>query len=125
MWDSSHTHTHHTINQIEASQLPLMAGHSSLLGYGLAEDKIVFGYVSGPLGLSLFVLGHFFLLGVGLGFSMRWAGVVKFFDPTHYIIRVQLQNDLTFVIVDWGYKQRTLDTHPMWDKHSNFFFSKQ
>ena len=35
-----------------------------------------------PFGPSLFVLGHFFLLGVGLGFSMRWAGIVKFFDPT-------------------------------------------
>ena len=48
-----------------------MADHSSLLGSGLAEDKIVLGDVSGPLGPSLFVLGHFFLLGVGLGFSMR------------------------------------------------------
>ena len=59
-----------------------MAGRSSLLGYGLAEDRIVLGYIFGPLGLSLFVLGHFFLLGVSLGLSMRWAGVVKFFDPT-------------------------------------------
>ena len=58
-----------------------MASRSSLLGYGLAEDKIVLGYVFGLLGLSLFVLGHFFLLDIGLGPSMRWAGVVKFFDP--------------------------------------------
>ena len=59
-----------------------MAGRSSLLGYGLAEDRIVLGYISGPLGLSLFVFGHSFLFGAGLGLSMRWAGVVKFFDPT-------------------------------------------
>ena len=59
-----------------------MAGHSSLLGSVLAEDKIVLDDVSGPLGLSSFVLGHSFLLGVGLGLSIRWAGVVKFFDPT-------------------------------------------
>ena len=59
-----------------------MTGCSSLLGYGLAEDRIVLGYVSGPPRLSLFVLGHFFLLGVGLGLSIRWAGVAKFFDPT-------------------------------------------
>ena len=59
-----------------------MAGRSSLLGSRLAEDKIVLDYISGPLGLSLFVLGHFFLLGVGLGLNMRWAGVVKIFDPT-------------------------------------------
>ena len=63
-----------------------MADRSSLLGSGLAEDRIVLGDVSGPFGPSLFVLGHFFLLGVGLGLSMRWAGVVKFFDPIIFII---------------------------------------
>ena len=36
----------------------------------------------GHLDFFLFVLGHSFLLGVGFGLSMRWAGVVKFFDPT-------------------------------------------
>ena len=59
-----------------------MADRSSLLGFGLAEDRIVLNDVSGPLELSLFVLGHYFLLGVGFRLSMRWAGVVKFFDPT-------------------------------------------
>ena len=59
-----------------------MASCSSLLGSGLAEDRIVLGDVSGPLGLSLFVLGHSFLLDTGLGLSIRWAEVVKFFDPT-------------------------------------------
>ena len=62
-----------------------MTDHSSLLGSGLSKDRIVLGDVSGPLGLSLFVIGHYFLLGVGLGLSMRWTGVVKFFDPTIYI----------------------------------------
>ena len=64
-----------------------MADHSSLLGSGLVEDRIVLSDVFGPLGLSLFVLGHYFLLGVGLGFSMRWAGVVRFFDPTISILK--------------------------------------
>ena len=59
-----------------------MMGRYSLLGSELAEDMIVLGNVSGPFGPSLFILDHFFLLGVGLGLSMRWAGVVKFFDPT-------------------------------------------
>ena len=54
-----------------------MAGHSSLLGSGLAEDRIVLDDIFGPFGLSLFVLGHFFLLGIGLGLSMRWAGIVN------------------------------------------------
>ena len=59
-----------------------MACHSSLLGSGLAENRIVLGNVSRQFGLSSFVLGHFFLLGVGLGLSVKWAGVAKFFDPT-------------------------------------------
>ena len=32
MWDSSHTHTHHTINQIGASQSPPLKSLTSLLG---------------------------------------------------------------------------------------------
>ena len=28
-----------------------------------------------------FVIGHFFLLGVGLELDMRWAGVTRFFGP--------------------------------------------
>ena len=48
-----------------------MVGRSSPLGSGLAEDRIVLGNVSGPFGPSLFILGHFFLLGVGLGLSIR------------------------------------------------------
>ena len=64
-----------------------MACRSSLLGSGLAENRIVLGDVSGPFGLSSLVLGHIFLLGVGLGLSIKWAGVVKFFDPTLFIIK--------------------------------------
>ena len=41
-----------------------------------AENRIVLGNVSRLFGLALFVLGHFFLLGVGLGLSIKWAGVV-------------------------------------------------
>ena len=62
-----------------------MAGRSSLLGSRLVEDRIVLGDVSGPFGLSSLVLGHIFLLGVGLGLSIKWAGVVKFFGPTYII----------------------------------------
>ena len=32
MWDLSHTHTHHTINQIEASQSPPLKSQMSTLG---------------------------------------------------------------------------------------------
>ena len=59
-----------------------MAYRSSLLGSRLAENKVVLGNVSWQFGLSSFVLGHFFLLGVGLGLSIKWVGVAKFLDPT-------------------------------------------
>ena len=48
----------------------------------MAEDKIVLGDAAWKFGLSSFVLGHFFFLGVGLGLSIKWAGVAKLFDPT-------------------------------------------
>ena len=57
-----------------------------------AENRIVLGNVSRLFGLALFVLGHFFLLGVGLGLSIKWAEVVKFFGPT-----------LFFFILNFGY----------------------
>ena len=63
-----------------------MADRSSLLGSGLAKDRIVLGYVSWPFELSLF------LLGVGLGLNMRWAGVVKIFDPPLIILKIRFQN---------------------------------
>ena len=52
------------------------------LGIWDAESRIVLGNVSRLFGLSLFILGNFSLLGVGLGLSIKWAGVVKFFGPT-------------------------------------------
>ena len=59
-----------------------MTCRSSLLGSWLAEDRVVLGNVSWQFGLSPFIFGHFFLLGIGLGLSIKWAGVVKFLDPT-------------------------------------------
>ena len=47
-----------------------------------AESRIVLGNVSRLFGLSLFVLSHFSLLGMGLGLSIKWARVAKFFGPT-------------------------------------------
>ena len=46
-----------------------------------AENRIILGNVSRLFRLSLFVLSHFFLLGEGLGLSIKWAGIVKFFGP--------------------------------------------
>ena len=34
----------------------------------------------------MFFLGHFFLLGMGLGLDMKWAEVAKSFGPTITII---------------------------------------
>ena len=47
-----------------------------------AESRIILDNVSRLFGLSLFVLGHFSLLGMGLRLSIKWAGVFKFFGLT-------------------------------------------
>ena len=69
----------------------------------MAEDRIVLGDAAWQFGLSFFVLGHFFFLGVGLGLSIKWAGVAKFFDPTIIIIiiiiGIYLQYDLQFTVI--------------------------
>ena len=62
--------------------LSLKACRFSFLRFWLAEDRIVLGDVSWQLGLSLFIFGRFFLLGMGLGPCMKWAGAAEFFDPT-------------------------------------------
>ena len=63
-------------------RLPLTACRFFLPWSRFAEDRIVLGNVSWQFGHSSFILGHFFLLGVGLGLDMKWAGVTKFFGPT-------------------------------------------
>ena len=55
---------------------------SSFLRFRLAEDRIVLSDVSWQLGLPLFILGRFFLLGMGLGPCMKWVEAAEFFDPT-------------------------------------------
>ena len=69
----------------------------------MAEDRIVLGDAAWQFGLSFFVLGHLFFLGVGLGLSIKWAGVAKFFDPTIIIIiiiiGIYLQYDLQFTVI--------------------------
>ena len=66
-------------------RLSLRACRSSFSRFRLAEDKIVLNDVSWQLGLSLLILGCFFLLGVGLGLCMKWARDAEFFDPTTII----------------------------------------
>ena len=63
-------------------RLPLVACRFLLPWSRFAENRIVLSNVSWQFGPSSFVLGHFFLLGVGLGLDMKWAEVAKFFGPT-------------------------------------------
>ena len=46
----------------------------------------------------MFVLGHFFLLGIGFGLDMKWAGVAKFFGPT-VLISESVQKPPHFVLL--------------------------
>ena len=66
-------------------RLPLVTWRFPLLRSRFAEDRVVLNSTSWQSGLSLFVLRHFFLLGMGHGFDMKWAGVAKSISPTHSI----------------------------------------
>ena len=63
-------------------RLSLRACRSSFSQFQLAEDRIVIGNASWQLGLSLLILGCFFLLYVGIGLCMKWAEAAEFFGPT-------------------------------------------
>ena len=63
-------------------RLFLRACRFFFLWFRLVENKIVLGDVSWQLGLPLFVLECFFLLGIGFRLCMKWAEVAKFFSPT-------------------------------------------
>ena len=68
-----------------SGRLPLVACRFLLPRSQFAENKIVLSNASWQFGPSSFVLGHFFLLDVGLGLDMKWVRVAKFFDPTNVI----------------------------------------
>ena len=68
-------------------KLPLVACRFLLPWFRYAKNKIVLSNVSWQFRPSLFVLEHFFLLSVGLGLDMKWAGVSRIFGPT-----IALQN---------------------------------
>ena len=67
-------------------RLPLVAWHLPLSWSWSAEDKVVLGSISWRSGLFLFILWHFFFLGMGHGLDMKWAGVANSFGPTPNII---------------------------------------
>ena len=69
-----------------SARLPLMVCRFSLLWSWFVEDRIVLDDASQQFGLSSFVIGHFFFLGVGLRLSIKWVGVAKFFDPTKDVL---------------------------------------
>ena len=58
----------------------------------LVEDRIVLGSTIWRSEFPSFVLGHFFLLGVGLGFDIEWAGVPGSFDLTYIYIYIYIYN---------------------------------
>ena len=72
--------------------LPLAVWRFPLPWFWSAEDRVVPDSISWQSGFSLFVLGHFFLLGMGHEPDVNWAGVPRFFGPTIIIIIIiQLQ----------------------------------
>ena len=62
--------------------LPLATWCFPLPWFWSAEDRVVLGSISWQSGFPLFILGRFFLLGMGLELDMKWAGVPRSFGPT-------------------------------------------
>ena len=62
-------------------RLPLAAWRLPLLWFRFVEDRVVLDSISWQSRLSLFVLRHFFFLGVGFGLDIRWARVPRSFGP--------------------------------------------
>ena len=56
-----------------------------LLWFWSAEDRVVLDSISWQFGFPSFILGHFFLLGMGLGLDMKCAGICQSFSPTYVI----------------------------------------
>ena len=61
--------------------LPRATWRLPLLWSWSAEDKVVLSSIFWQSGFPSFVLGHFFLLGVGLGLDMKWAGLFQILQP--------------------------------------------
>ena len=62
-------------------RLPLVAWRFPFPWSQSAKDRVVLSSISWQSRLSLFILRHFFLLGMGQGLDMKWAGVVESFGP--------------------------------------------
>ena len=65
-----------------SKELPLATWRFPLPLFWFAEDRVVLGSIFWQTGFPLFVFRHFFLLGMGLGLDMKWAGVLRSFGPT-------------------------------------------
>ena len=65
--------------------LPLATWHFPLLWFWSAENRVVLSRISWQSRFPLFVLGHFFLLSMGLGPNMKWAGLCQILQPHRYI----------------------------------------
>ena len=64
------------------SGLPLVTWRVSLPWFWLAEERVVLDSTIWWSGFPSFVLGHFFLLSMGLGLDIKWAGVPRSFGLT-------------------------------------------
>ena len=62
--------------------LPQAAWCFPLPWFWSTEDGVVLGSIFWQSGFPLFILRHFFLLDMGLGLDIKWAGVPKSFGPT-------------------------------------------
>ena len=84
--------------------LPLVAWRFPLPWFWSVEDGVILGSISWQSRFPLFVLKHFFLLGMGLGLDMKWAGVPRSFGPTLIICEFRvfcIINYSIVIVISW------------------------
>ena len=77
-------------------RLPSVAWYFPLSWSRFAEDRVVLSNISWWSGLSLFIFGHFFFLGMAHGLDMKWAGVANSFGPTILYIYISYRKYTIF-----------------------------
>ena len=94
-------------------RLPLAAWIFPLPWFWSAENRVVLGSISWQSGFSLFILGHFILLGMDHGSNIKWAGVPRSFGPT--LLKYLKHRDFYFLFFAWSCKK-------IGNQHWWFFF---
>ena len=79
--------------------LPLATWRFPLLWFWSAKDRVVLDSISWQSRFPSFILGHFFLLGMGLEFDMKWVGVSRPFGLTTITLHYEIIYPVNYLFI--------------------------